>query len=359
MLSSKRLQISAVSIIILIFLVFFMFIGFKSRSSRLTVGVILPLTGQYGSLGQSIRQSMEMSDSGLGDKKINLIFEDDQYDSKDGLSAYHKLTDIDRASIIIAISSPTVEIVKPEIAKTNQLMFILGDELVHERDRVFQLMPQGAGLFDELGRQAGKHYHSVAVVYASDNQLFKTNHDLFIGGLPADVRVQSFPILSNSDVRTEASQIALSKADVFTLFVPVETGIKLLKELNKYENKPKLVCDMDIELSIGQYITDVGPRAFNGCISVAMADTKTASFVSSYKAKFGTDPQFASDYGFDAVQIIGKLSGLNNDSRLKVLNDSFKYKGVSGMISFDETGTRPSVSELDIFKYGKFEKMAE
>jgi ABC-type branched-subunit amino acid transport system substrate-binding protein len=220
-------------------------------------------------------------------------------------------------------------------------------------------MPQGAGLFDALGTEAGKRFHSVSVVYASDNNLFKNNLDLFKSGLPSTVTVKEFPVQSSSDVRTEVSKIIAAKTDAFTLFVPLETGIKVLKELAKYSTKPQLICDMDIELSIAGYTDAVGSTPFDGCISVAMSDTKTSAFVDQYKKAYSADPQFGSDYGYDVVQIIGQLAEKDKSSWPDYLNSSFNYSGASGSITFDQTGTRPSQGELHIFKDGKFVKIAE
>lgn len=329
------------------------------RTGSITVGAILPLTGDYGALGESIERAMELSASTLPAGKVKLVFEDDRYDAKTGLSAYQKLSAADHADIIVAISSPTIEVVKSEIEKHKQLLFILGDELTHEVDRTFQLMPQGAGLFSRLGAVAGERYRSVAVVFATDNKLFQSNAELFTSGLPSGVAVQNVPVQAGSDMRTEATRVATAQVDAYTLFLPLEGGLRFVREMAKYSSRPAMICDPNIELAVKQYVERVGTQFFDGCISVMMKDTKTADFVNLYTSKIGGNPQFGSDYGYDVVQVIGRLADRPRMSWVTYLSRGFTYQGMSGLVAFDKTGTRPAEAEVHVFRDGVFQKLDE
>ncbi len=334
------------------------------KNQQVTVGVILPLTGQYSVIGETVKNGMEMSLKALpaGEQKsIKLIFEDDKYTTKDALSAYQKLTSLDHADIIVSISSPTVEITKPEVNKAGQLMFILGDELSHNTDRVFELMPQGAGLFTSLATEAAKHYKSISIIYASDNNLFKTNSDLFKAAAPSSLKVDLVSVQGNSDIRTEVSQVAASGNEAYAIFVPLETGVKILNEMKKYPaSKPHLLCDANLALTVSQYISAVGADTFEGCVATVMSETKTPEFVKAYKSAYSSDPQFGSDFGYDAIQIIGRLiSAGGKDSWVDTLNDHFTYSGYSGSVSFDMTGTRAAYTDTQIFKGGTFVRLEE
>ena len=78
-------------------------------NNSVTIGVILPLSGQYGFFGESAKNALVMSLEDLGDDRVSLIFEDDGFDSKKGLSAYKKLISIDDADC--SIQPPTTHIV--------------------------------------------------------------------------------------------------------------------------------------------------------------------------------------------------------------------------------------------------------
>ena len=334
----------------------------SSSDQKITVGVILPLTGQYGFIGESVRRAMELSHQrlpALDRSRLRLVFEDDKYTSKDALSAYRKVTDLDGADIIVSLGSPTVEITKPEVNTIGQLMFILGDELSHDVDQVFELMPQGSGLFTSLAEIAATRYRSISVIYASDNNLFKTNADLFASAAPAGFKVDLMPIQSQSDIRTEVSRVIAGKNDAIALFVGLDVGVKVLNELKKYPSslKPRLLCDANMALTITQYVEAVGEDHFAGCVAVVMSETKSPAFREMYTSTYGGDPQFGSDFGYDAVQIIARLSKSPQETWLDVLNDKFSHDGYSGLISFDETGTRAPLTEVREFRGGKFEEL--
>jgi len=81
-------------------------------------------------------------------------------------------------------------------------------------------------------------------------------------------------------------------------------------------------------------------------------DPNAASFVSAYKAKFGTDPGAYSAEGYDAANaIIAAIKGLNGDvDRGKVANAVLKgsYKGLTKEVKFDDKG---EVATRTIFVY--------
>jgi ABC-type branched-subunit amino acid transport system substrate-binding protein len=217
-------------------------------------------------------------------------------------------------------------------------------------------MPQGAGLFSSLALEVAKYNKSISVIYASDNNLFKTNSDLFKNAAPASLKIDLIPIQSNSDVRTETSQVAKSKSEAFAIFVPLEAGIKILNEIKKYPTRPKLICDANMALTIEQYTKAVGEEIFDGCIATIMSETKTSEFINLYKKTYQSDPQFGSDLGYDAIQIINKLIKNDRGSWVSILNNKFTQAGFSGLITFDETGTRAAYTETRVFRGGKFVK---
>jgi branched-chain amino acid transport system substrate-binding protein len=69
---------------------------------KLKVGVSLPLSGVIAECGEAIRNGINLAVSANPDsfKSIDFIFEDNQYDSKRAISAYHKLRETDRVNLI-------------------------------------------------------------------------------------------------------------------------------------------------------------------------------------------------------------------------------------------------------------------
>lgn len=332
-----------------------------NTNETIKIGVILPLSGQYAVFGESVKNAMEMSYADLTDKNVELVFEDDEFDSKKGLSAYNKLQSVDNVDIVIALASPSIEVLKPIVNTSDELLFTVGNESSIENDNVFEVIPWGAELFKILGKEVSGKYKKVGVVYGSDIQLFSTNKDLFLAGLENQEYVE-IPVASNSDTRTEVSKMLQEGIDSYTVFLTVDQASKFMNEVTKQSgaNRPQLICDANIELTIGELAGKVIDKSvFDNCISAMIADTTNKGFSEEYKQLFNAEPNFLGVYGYDAIQIISNnLVGKDKKDWKNILQDKrFKYDGMSGKIIFDSTGSRILESEVHIYKDGKFIKL--
>jgi len=335
----------------------------STNNQKIKVGVILPLSGQYAAYGESVRNSMNMSLNDLKNKNVELVFEDDEFDSKKALSAYNKLQTVDKADIIIALASPVLEVLKPTINQTDELMFTVGNEASIEKDNVFEIIPWAAGLFNDLGKEVSGKYKKIAVVYTSEAQIFETNKGLFINGLQNQDYIE-IPISSNSDTRTEVAKMLAEDVDAYTVFLTVDQGAKFLNEVAKQsgENRPQVICDGNIELTIGDYLGKViDKNIFEGCLSTMLADNTTKDFLQKYKETYKAEPNFLGVYGYDAIQVISKVLGAEKKTSWKKTLEDKKLviTGASGKISFDETGSRVLENEVHIYKDGKFVKFVK
>jgi branched-chain amino acid transport system substrate-binding protein len=351
--------------VVVIVVIAFGIIAFQKNNTSNTdvvkVGVVLPLSGDYAVIGESVKNAMIMSLNDLENKNLELVFEDDQNDSAKALSAYNKLQSFDNIDIVVGLVSPTLEVIKPIINKTDELMFTVGNESSIENDNVFEIIPWATALFKVLGVEVGNKYPKIAVVYATDWQLAEANKKQFYDGLGHKNYIE-VAVSSNSDVRTEVAKMLAQGVDAYTLFLTVDQGVKFLNEVSRQggADKPQLICDANIELTIGDYLGKViDKNIFENCISTMIADTTSKEFNQRYKELYKAEPNFLAVYGYDAVQIISKkLAGEDKSDWKKILEDKkFEHAGMSGKIIFDETGSRVLESEVKIFKDGAFIKM--
>lgn len=332
-------------------------------NNKIKVGVILPLSGQYASFGESVKNSMEMSLKDLPDNNVELVFEDDQYNSAKAISAYDKLQTVDNVDLIVGLVSPTLEVLKPKVNQSDELMLTVGNETTVEKDNVFEVIPWASELFNTLGKEVSTKYKKTAVVYAVDSPLFTTNKGLFIKGLNNTNYIE-VPISSNSDVRTEVSKMLNDGVDSYTVFLGVDQGVKFINEVVKQskEIRPQIICDGNLELSVGDYLKKgVSDSTLEGCISTMIADNTNKTYLDGYKGAYKSEPNFLGVYGYDAVQVIGKVLGkvAKKDWKATLENKNLSFNGMSGKITFDQTGSRVLESEVHIFKDGKFVKFVQ
>lgn len=353
-MSTNKKLLPVIIIAAIIVMLLFSFWSQKG-SNKIKIGVITPLSGQYAAFGESVRDAVLLAAKGNTD--IEVIVEDSAFDSKKGLSAYTKLTTIDKADTIINLDSPTINAIQPLLDQNHLVTFQLAEAATHAQDSVYQMLPFSYPLYSKLGEEADKRFNKVAVVYGNLDVLL-TDAEYFMKGMPSDQIVYKAKLVSDSDMRTEVAKLLAAKPEATTLIVDKETGIKFLKVLSaqKGQFNIKVICDVNLEFAVADYISAVGTDLLDGCISTNMPNTTSEDFKKSFKAAYGYEPQVFSDYAYDAVAIIDRIKGEPKDKWNQLVQDS-NFTGASGLVKFDTTGTRIPAVEVHQFKDGKFVKV--
>jgi branched-chain amino acid transport system substrate-binding protein len=289
---------------------------------------------------------------------IEIIVEDSKFEPKTGLSAYQKLTQIDKVDYLIIGDSLTFPVLMPLIDKTGLITINLFESTEYKDDSIFQLMPFSYALFTDLAKEAGARYQKIALIYANAD-LFIKNANYFKQGINTSKITYEAKLTSGSDYKTEVTKLLAENPDATTVILSQEDGVRFLNALKeqKQNKKINIICDGNMELSINQYIDAVGKDLLEGCISTMLPSSNSPEFVTEFKKRFNSEPQFGSDYAYDAAKIIEKIKDLSYEDQLAYLKN-ISYDGASGKIILDENGTRLGSSELHILKDGKFEKVS-
>lgn len=352
-----KTKIISVIISIVVIILIVVNVSHKSNNGVIKVGVLIPLTGQYAAIGESMKNSILLN---IGDfKNIVPIFEDSKFEAKAGLSGFLKLTSIDNVDVIINADSPTLEVITPLVNKTNILVIQMFEAKDHKKDSIFQMLPFSYGLFSNLGKLAESKFKKIAVVYGGSTDVLNTDAEYFKSGISSkNTIVDSVNVNSNSDYRTEVTKMLSNNPDSFTLILAKDDGIRFLKEVNRQKGSKtiSLICDANIEFVIGDYINTVGTSTFENCLSTNLPDTTSNTFKSDYKAKYNSNPIIGGDWAYDAITIIKNFASLPKDQWVSKIQ-STSMDGASGKVEFDENGTRFPASENRIFKDGKFQKL--
>jgi ABC-type branched-subunit amino acid transport system substrate-binding protein len=198
-------------------------------------------------------------------------------------------------------------------------------------------------------------------LFGGSTDVLKIDADYFKMGITSSsTRIIDVNLNSNSDYRSDITKMLSQDPDSFTLIMALADGSRFLKQFNELKGNKKvdLICDVNTEFAISDYIKAVGTSTFEGCISTNLPNTTSEKFKVEYKNKYGAEPMIGADWIYDAVTIV---KGLVDTPRVDWLSkiQSTSLDGVSGKVVFDQTGTRIAASEDRIFKNGKFVKLEE
>lgn len=377
-MSKSKITAGVVGIVLIILIIVYVVVSGRQgmmTKSEVHVGVILPLTGQYASLGESDRNAMLLAQKDLGPAgaNIKLYFEDDAYDAKTAVSAYQKLKSLNHIDVVVVLSAPSIQSIAP-LTNTDGIPLLgLGGTIVYEKDTVFQLMPSGNLIFSTLGKLYGEKYKKIAVAHSSA-PLFVENARMFRTGLPAGVEAPDHIVNPAGDHRTEVQKIVASRPDAVTLFMPKDDAIKFLQALRVQDRNRvghiAIVCDFGVEIAVAEYTEAIGKDRLEGCVSTNLADTAQEDFKNRYRAAYaGAEPQLTADYAYDAVGLIKELADAAEAGPEKapaagewvkrLSSSDFIYKGkASGEIRFNEDGTRLDLPPVvKVYRNGVFVPM--
>ncbi|MEI8328242.1 MAG: ABC transporter substrate-binding protein [Candidatus Taylorbacteria bacterium] len=333
----------------------------NSNPSSIKLGLMLPLTGDYSAAGQNIQKGMELA---LDDYRkahpgssITTVIEDDAYNAKMGVTAYKKLTDIDKVDSILMLSTPVIDAIYKDVVKSGIPVIQLGVQTVGVADdNIFQFSPAAEApigfLARYLGDNSGFYSKKVAVVY--DNSSAQLS---FFKAFQDNYKKDFTPFIVNSknDLQDYASKIANGKYGAVVVIESPQNGALLAKDILTVDSTmPLLAFDAQLQTGFADFGRILGDtNKINGAISMWFKAGKVDQFKQEFKTKYGEDPGFLTDFGYDMINAALNTYDKNDATWVSNLKKFSDPNGVSGSISFDRDGVRIQPMTITVIKNGQ------
>ncbi len=355
-MNKKLIWIAVVVVIVLII------IGVlnKPNDTSIKIGVISPLTGLIANgdnLGQGFANGVMLAkedyEKATGNTNIEIIIEDDGYDSKKGLSAYQKLMSINNVQGLINLSSPTIDVIKADVQSKGIPVIQLGAETEITEDNIFQIYPDqtAIGILGEIANKDGVKNMVVVMEQVKAYEKFISDFQKNFTGSTTIIRVPA----TEKDYRSTALKVKESNPDGIVVFASPKVGAQVLSRMNDIGYKaPKLYFDIGLQFGMGDYKTSLGNNSAilegaKGLYSVVVFDKK---YTENYMTRFGNKESMLSGYGYDAFMIAADT--YDKDSKKWLENiQNYNGEGVTGKINFDSMGLRPAEFTIATVKNGE------
>lgn len=354
-------------IIALIVLVLIVIVGSRyvqknsltSTGSTIKIGVIIPLTGNYASIGEKIKNGLELAKSDLEKKyqgkKIELVYEDACM-GPEAVSATQKLVTIDKVKIIGAQFCVPGLIPSLEITEQNKIINVgIAASSNGVLDKNYYFSPN-ASIKDNSVAIAEYAVNDLNVKRAAflyyDTQLGKDYKDDISSRfkeLGGEVVADEMTALSQVDFKTNLMKIKAAKPDVIFM-TQITGGLSIaLKQARELGIEAKIVGNVSNE--DGAMLTTAG-KAAEGFIFPSADPGLLGKDLSGagdrFKSKYGVNMDYFSSAAYDALSLeipaYIKCSG-DTDCVKTELHQVVKYPGTSGEISINKEGiaTKPVV----------------
>ncbi|MDL1987077.1 MAG: penicillin-binding protein activator [Deltaproteobacteria bacterium] len=337
------------------------------------IGSTLPLSGDAAVWGKNTQEGIDLAleeinaAGGVLSRKLVVVYEDTRALPKEGVTAYHKLTTVDKVKVIIDDSVSSVTLAMAPLAQNDHVVVIAtgatAPKISEAGEYIFRVWNSDAYegevsagyAFDTLGLR------SVAILYINNEygkgleQVFKHRFEECGGSISIS---ESFA-QSTTDIRTQLTKIQASNPDgLYVVGYPKEIPIALkqAKELGL-----NLALIGTVAMQDPQLIQTAGDAA-EGLMFPYPKDSSgqyVTLFKEAFQKKYGKEPGITSDVGYDAAKMIAKamelLGGTSGEDIRKGLNMLKDYPGVSGTMTFDANGDVHKPMGIKIVKGGSFQ----
>lgn len=326
------------------------------------VGGALPLTGAVASFGEEFRRGAEIAQDEINKAKpdsVQVIIEDTALDPKKAVDAVTKLVDADNVKAVFVSAYS-------EAAATHQITdqksipeLVLWDsnpQLEAMGDKVFALGPWTpssgevtAQFLYSKGIRKAAIFGYVQEWSSAVSESFKNK----FSSLGGTITNSEFSNPGATDYRTQLTKLIVANPEaIYMTTEDFQKGVKQLRDLG-YKG---VIITSDL-LDNSQVAAD--PSLFEGIYGSQVADPEvpeTLHYANLYRNKFGENPKkvLYGTWGYDAVNILYKAYSDSPDRNItKGLYNLSLYKGASGNIKFDSTGTSKTIPKMFIVKNGQ------
>ncbi len=305
----------------------------------LRVGVILPFTGDAASVGESLRNAMNLALSELPpdvQKKIVLLFEDDRMVPVNTVSAFQKLVSVNKIDLVVTASSGTSNAVSPlaERMKLPHVAIASDKKVVEGRQYVvnFFVTPEEEVrvVIDEAKR---RNYKKIArIISLTDGAVAtkKAFDDLNHNSLQV-ILDEEYP-LEVKDFRTYLTKVR-SRSDLDGILVMLFPG-----QLGMFAKQAR---DMGIKAPLFgvEFFEDANEvkasgGALVGCWYVNV-DDPTDVFLKKFMDRHPGTSLFAASNGYDLIYLLAEALKTESDREgiNKFLHSVKNFTGALGTYS--------------------------
>jgi branched-chain amino acid transport system substrate-binding protein len=358
---SKTLKWVIAIVVIILIIAGVWYLGVKSTTAPsvetgpIKIGVISPMTGSaVGVYHEPLKKGIDIALQEIGeDSKIELIYQDDQLDAKQALSAYNLLK-MQGVKYFILNDSPAAATVGPEIVKDGNFSLVPSALVPSYKDESpltcrIALTADNYGpalaelVFNKLGKKKVASIYPNSEGSVAVEKAFREKFESLGGQV---IREETF-VKEDSDFRTQLTKIKGSKEVeaivVMNWFSTVELMFKQMKELAI--NKPVISETWTIknkDLKDLSLVDDVSFVDYSYSSEETNLSAVAKGFVVAYEQAYGEKPGLQSVQGYDTMRLLAHAIKNTNPVSPSALANFFvanvkNYQLAGGSFSFNDT----------------------
>ncbi|ADI27018.1 ABC transporter substrate-binding protein [Geobacillus sp. C56-T3] len=330
----------------------------SKEGGTIKIGVLLPLSGVYASLGKNLQMGMELYFESIGwkttGKDIRLIVEDSEADPQVGLRKARKLIDQDQVDLLTGtVSTAVAYAIRDEVDK-KKVPFLVshagGNDLTRSKrsDYIWRSSFSSWQIGYSLGQWAYDHVGKTVYITAADyafgrevSAAFKEAYTAAGGKVVGEV----YPPLGNNDYSSYLTTIKNAKADAVYAFFAGSDAVKFVQQYEQFglKKEKKLIgSGWLVSEDVRKQQGNAGVGTIASIFWDYHLDTKeNKAFIEAFEKKYNARPTIEALEGYDAARIIAEaLEAVGGDASdpdkvVKAISN-VQFVSPRGPIQFDK-----------------------
>ena len=348
--------------ILLLMLSLFSFSGCGRGDEDIKIGVILPLTGDLESYGQSLKNGIELAAEEINQrgginieqlevaKKLTLELRDSQGLEEEGIKIIEDFIFKQKIRVVIGAGASSVTLAIAPIAEENNTILLSpvssSPEITDAGSFIFRNYPSDLVEGEKMASIAVKNLNSIKIaVFSINNKYGQGIKAVFITkfrSLGGEVKVFNYAP-GTTDFKADVEEAKAWEPDTVYLIGYASELSHLLKELQVQEFQCVKIStsafnDEALKLSGDAAEMLIFPRYE---IDLKGDRKVIRSFHDNYKLKYSKEPDDYAAYGYDAVRMIAwsmKRRGDDPDTIQRALLNLKEFDGVTGVFDVNRQG---------------------
>jgi len=353
----------------------------KREPGEIKIGVIGPFSGPASMWGEQLRKGIELALNEINTSergKIHLIYEDSEADPKKAVFALQKLISVDKVQVVIGPLSSTEVLATAPIAERAKVVLLTPTaphkDITNAGDYIFRTYPSDEKRSIMLADYTSNELHAsrVGIIYRGDEFGLAVKDEYIqrlksLGFNESSIIAESYEP-GTSDFRTVISKIKKINPQVVLIVGHSKELGFIVKQAYEMDFKPQFLSTADFE---NPEVLKIAGKAADGVIygsivfNTQSSNPIVKSFRERYQKFFNTaeEPGIVTALSYDAFKVIYhaimQASDSRSDNIKQVLYKIKEFPGVTGNITFDESGDVTKTWGLKVVKNGKFEILTE
>jgi branched-chain amino acid transport system substrate-binding protein len=361
----KRKLTLAISIFVLIVLVGGLFYlgmdGNSVKENKIKIGVVAPLSGKSSDWGQRTQRGINLALSEFKNSKLEVIYEDSASETEKAVTAANKLIEVDQVDVLFCQLSGDCSAIAPIAQRKGIVLigFTSTPGFTKTGDYIFSIRGDSIYLGQDIGSFVNERY-SKAAVFNLNNPTMTGAYQGFQKTFKKEIVFSSSHDDKTIDFKTELTKAKEKNPDVLVFISRYQSVSLLVKQARELGMNQQIISVQGIDTR--SFLESTGNLSEGILYGTAMVyeDTKNPELQKAlvkYKELYQESMPLYSAEGYDATRLLNSVVNKGASNSEEIRDQFFKVKafpGLSGSITFDETGLVLKEYHMFIIREGKF-----